>query len=86
MLSWTHRQSGALWLMDFLDKDLGDANIYTFGYPSFASIGSAARDLIQSFEIERSSRADFDTPIVFIASGTGGLVVKQVQSPTGYYR
>lgn len=86
MWSWTHTESGALWLMDFLGEDLEDTNIYTFGYSSSASVGSAAKDLIQSFEIERSSRANFDIPIVFIASDTGGLVVKQVQSPCGYCR
>ncbi|KAM7202540.1 hypothetical protein V8F33_002760 [Rhypophila sp. PSN 637] len=83
--SWTHHSGTSLFELLSSPEDLKDANIYTFGCSPSTKIGSAARDLVKSFDDERSSRANFDIPIVFVALKTGGLVVKQVSPCCGKY-
>lgn len=42
-MSWQH-ESGAMWLRDFLPKDVPNAQVFTYGYPStLQKSGSRAR-------------------------------------------
>jgi hypothetical protein len=82
--SWSHPYL-ADWLKDLLPIDIPLANVFTYGYRDGNSVDSIARDLIGSLENERLNRPHYDTPIVFLAKGTGGLIVKQVcKFPTNF--
>jgi hypothetical protein len=77
MRSWTDH-SGIFWLKDFLPKHIPGANVSTFGYPNGSSIDSTAQEFLTALDNDRLRRSSHETPIAFLAHGTGGLVVKQV--------
>jgi len=60
--TWTH-ESGALWLRDFLPKDINGVRVFSFGYDaevaltkSRATIDSFARSLLNNIKLERDGK------------------------------
>jgi hypothetical protein len=60
--TWTH-ESGALWLRDFLPKDINGARVFSFGYDaevaltkSLASLDDFARSLLNNIKLERDGK------------------------------
>ncbi|OAQ61390.1 ankyrin repeat domain-containing protein [Pochonia chlamydosporia 170] len=83
--TWTvHSDSdrGALWLRDFLPKQLPNARVMLFGYnsnvafeTSISGVREQASNLLNRLQLKRRDAAN--RPIVFIAHSLGGIVVKQ---------
>ena len=38
--TWTHRETNALWLQDFLPQDVKDIRVMSFGYNASAAFGN----------------------------------------------
>jgi hypothetical protein len=60
--TWTH-ESGALWLRDFLPKDINGARVFSFGYDaevaltkSLATLDNFARSLLNNIKLERDGK------------------------------
>jgi len=60
--TWTH-ESGALWLRDFLPKDIHGARVFSFGYDaevaltkSLATLDDFARSLLNNIKSERDGK------------------------------
>jgi hypothetical protein len=60
--TWTH-ESGALWLRDFLPKDINGVRVFSFGYDaevaltkSLATIDTFARSLLNNIKLERDGK------------------------------
>jgi hypothetical protein len=60
--TWTH-ESGALWLRDFLQKDINGARVFSFGYDaevaltkSLATLDNFARSLLNNIKLERDGK------------------------------
>jgi hypothetical protein len=60
--TWTH-ESGALWLRDFLPKDINGARVFSFGYDaevaltkSLATLDNFARSLLINIKLERNGK------------------------------
>lgn len=60
--TWTH-ESGALWLRDFLPKDINGARVFSFGYDaevaltrSLATLDDFARSLLNNIKLERDGK------------------------------
>jgi hypothetical protein len=60
--TWTH-ESGALWLRDFLPKDISGARVFSFGYDaevaltkSLATLDNFARSLLNNIKLERDGK------------------------------
>jgi hypothetical protein len=75
--------SAAPWL--YALGEISDVRVFTYGYRAYDTIGFVARDLVRSLDDARldtraSPTPSSDIPIIFLAHGLGGLVVKQVGS------
>ena len=44
--TWTHPKSNALWLKDFLPKQIPDARILSFGYNAAAAFSESTAEVI----------------------------------------
>ncbi|KAH6974942.1 hypothetical protein BKA56DRAFT_589804 [Ilyonectria sp. MPI-CAGE-AT-0026] len=82
--TWTDRQSGKLWLEDFLPSAMPKTRIMTFGYDcglafskSRSGIENFAQDLLDRLRVVRQGSEAARRPIVFIAHSLGGIVVKK---------
>jgi hypothetical protein len=83
--TWTEKDSGRLWLRDFLPNDIKDAHIMTFGYNSgLAFTGSTSRiedfalELLNNLKLRRRRDKTQENPLIFICHSLGGIVVKKV--------
>lgn len=80
--TWTHKESGTLWLRDMLPRDIPEARIFSYGYPSQvlcnqskAGIRDYATSLLVCLiDINADQK---NRPIVFVAHSLGGIVCKQ---------
>ena len=57
------------------------ASIFTYGYSGNNSYSANAQDLIRCLDNERLKRSSYEVPVVFVAHGIGGFIVKQVKVP-----
>ncbi|PMD63251.1 uncharacterized protein K444DRAFT_556820, partial [Hyaloscypha bicolor E] len=80
--TWTH-ESGALWLRDFLPKDINGVRVFSFGYDaevaltkSLATIDTFARSLLNNIKLERDGKQQ-SRPLIFICHSMGGIVLKK---------
>ncbi|OBT71259.1 hypothetical protein VF21_09923 [Pseudogymnoascus sp. 05NY08] len=80
--TWTH-ESGALWLRDFLPKDINGARVFSFGYDSevaltrsLATLDDFARSLLNKIKLERDGKQQ-SRPLIFICHSMGGIVLKR---------
>jgi hypothetical protein len=85
--TWEDKNTGKLWLRDFLPKSVPGSRIYSFGYASEvaftrgrAKLKDFARSLLEGINSVRIEKQSQNRPIVFICHSMGGLVVKQVNS------
>lgn len=79
MRSWTSAEN-ICWLVDFLPSEIPGAAVFSYGYPTATPITSAAQELIVALDEKRMTRFSYEVPIVFVAHGTGGLIVKEVRT------
>jgi hypothetical protein len=56
--TWTHPESNAFWLKDFLPQQIPDARIMTFGYNAAAAFGQSTSDVIDHTKSLLSSLVD----------------------------
>lgn len=82
--SWRSRQTGQMWLRDWLPKAVPTARILTYGYDttliggqSNASVLEFATRLLEAIKTVRSGSAA-QRPLVFIGHSLGGLIIKQL--------
>lgn len=84
-------EGGALWLRDFMCKDIRSARVFTFGYDaqllfteSHASLQKFAASLLDELMVARGGVLPTRT-LVFICHGMGGFIAKEVSSMTSEY-
>ena len=85
--TWTHRETGVLWLRDLLPSGLSSSRVLAFGYNADAStffgddagnrILQHAHTLVAQLEALRASSDTAERPINFICHGLGGILVKK---------
>ncbi|KAN0070627.1 hypothetical protein V8E54_011496 [Elaphomyces granulatus] len=82
--TWTHRETNALWLQDFLPQDVQNTRVMTFGYNASAAFGSTtatiidhAKDLLTCLVDKREEEDETTRPIIFVGHSLGGIVIKQ---------
>lgn len=76
--TWTFKEK-VCWLKELLPPEIPMAAIFSYGYPIATPITSVAQDLIVVLDERRMKRSSYEIPIVFVAHGTGGLIVKEVR-------
>ncbi|KAK3638982.1 hypothetical protein LTR56_012705 [Elasticomyces elasticus] len=83
--TWKEKETGRIWLRDFLPVDIKDAHIMTFGYnASLAFTGSVsriedfARALLESLKTRRKRVKTQSNPLIFVCHSLGGIVFKKV--------
>ncbi|KAI9764475.1 MAG: hypothetical protein M1840_008401 [Geoglossum simile] len=82
--TWTHYETNAFWLKDFLPQDVPNARIMTFGYNSDVAFGNTtsgiadhAKALLSSLVDKREEDDGMRKPIIFVGHSLGGIVIKQ---------
>lgn len=85
--SWTHPQTGANWLRDFLPEHIRVARVLTYGYNSTSAalfsndapdaVRGMAESLVQELRANRQFSRALRRPIVFVCHGFGGVLVKK---------
>lgn len=87
--TWTD-DNNVLWLRDLLPSKLLNARVWTWGYDSrthtkshhdhltIKKLYDHARELVHDLDGERRDDSSYQRPIIFIAHGLGGIVVKSV--------
>ncbi|KAL7915838.1 hypothetical protein GGI35DRAFT_430805 [Trichoderma velutinum] len=82
--TWTDKETGMLWLEDFLPAEMPDARIMTFGYDSGLMFSQSkgriedfARDLLNRLWMLRQSPQEKSRPLIFVCHSLGGIVVKK---------
>ncbi|KAN0071003.1 TPR-like protein [Elaphomyces granulatus] len=82
--TWTHRETNALWLQDFLPQDVQNMRVMSFGYNASAAFGNTtatiadhARDLLGCLVDKREEGDEKTRPIIFVGHSLGGIVIKQ---------
>ncbi|KAL8898373.1 MAG: hypothetical protein Q9207_006736 [Kuettlingeria erythrocarpa] len=84
------RQQEVFWPQDYLAEDIPEARVWTFGYNADMfgelfqannknSVSGHGRDLAVRLEREVENKNNNQDPIVFLAHGLGGIVVKDVR-------
>ncbi|OCL04556.1 hypothetical protein AOQ84DRAFT_380441 [Glonium stellatum] len=80
--TWTH-ENGALWLRDFLPKNIKGARIFSFGYDAEVALTRSqtrlddfARSLLNKLRVERDGELQ-SRPLIFICHSMGGIVLKR---------
>ncbi|KAF2469566.1 uncharacterized protein BDR25DRAFT_343591 [Lindgomyces ingoldianus] len=81
--TWT-ASNGALWLSDFLPKDIENVRVFSFGYdarvwPTRAkgTVESFARSLLNDLRIMWMERGKEERPLIFVCHSMGGIVLKK---------
>ncbi|KAK3941484.1 hypothetical protein QBC46DRAFT_430783 [Diplogelasinospora grovesii] len=82
--SWKWPGSNAVWLRDFLPRDVPDIRVLVYGYDT-SLLGSMSKDSIEHLGIRfleslkafREGTSTDQRPIIFIGHSLGGLVVKE---------
>ncbi|KAM7183303.1 hypothetical protein V8F33_013665 [Rhypophila sp. PSN 637] len=85
--AWTHPETGALWLRDFLPDHLQAARVLAYGYDSSAlsfftsdapeRVQRMAESLVQELRANRQFAGTLKRPIIFVCHGMGGVIVKK---------
>ncbi|KAF2121628.1 hypothetical protein BDV96DRAFT_641014 [Lophiotrema nucula] len=82
--SWTHKQTGVMWLKDLLPDDLPNTRIMTFGYEAkfrnftgHQDLMNIATEFLCALEKLRGSREESDRPIFLVCHCLGGVVAKK---------
>ncbi|KAN0067445.1 TPR-like protein [Elaphomyces granulatus] len=82
--TWTHRETNAFWLQDFLPQDVQNMRVMSFGYNASAAFGNTtatiadhARDLLGCLVDKREEGDEKTRPIIFVGHSLGGIVIKQ---------
>ena len=82
--TWTDPKTKALWLQDFLPRDVEGARVLNFSYNADAAFGNTtadildhAKDLLGSMIDKRGDQNEQGRPTIFIAHSLGGIIVKQ---------
>ncbi|KAN0067442.1 hypothetical protein V8E54_014532 [Elaphomyces granulatus] len=82
--TWTHRETNALWLQDFLPQDVKNIRVMSFGYNASAAFGNTtatiadhAKDLLTCLVDKREEEDEKSRPIIFLGHSLGGIVIKQ---------
>ncbi|KAN0079157.1 Alpha/Beta hydrolase fold [Elaphomyces granulatus] len=82
--TWTHRETNALWLQDFLPRDVKNIRVMSFGYSASAAFGNTtatiadhAKDLLACLVDKREEEDEKTRPIIFVGHSLGGIVIKQ---------
>jgi len=82
--TWTHRETNALWLQDFLPQDVQNIRVMSFGYNASAAFGNTtatiidhAKDLLTCLVDKREEEDETNRPIIFVGHSLGGIVIKQ---------
>ncbi|KAN0110209.1 hypothetical protein V8E51_006596 [Hyaloscypha variabilis] len=83
LTTWTDPKTQALWLRDFLPKDV-KARVMVFGYDAKAAFGDGvagvkehARGLLGALGEKRGRSFEAKRPLIFVGHSLGGLVIKQ---------
>ncbi|CAG8908840.1 unnamed protein product [Penicillium egyptiacum] len=84
--TWTHHETGTLWLRDLLPQSIHNARVLTFDYDANPSlytgkdfmdrVQSQATTLVADLEGERSLENASRRPVIFVCHGLGGIIVK----------
>ncbi|KAN0086995.1 vegetative incompatibility protein HET-E-1 [Elaphomyces granulatus] len=82
--TWTHGETNALWLQDFLPRDVKNIRVMSFGYNASAALGNTtatiadhAKDLLGCMVDKREEEDEKTRPIIFVGHSLGGIVIKQ---------
>ncbi|KAN0075952.1 NAD(P)-binding domain protein [Elaphomyces granulatus] len=82
--TWTQHKTNALWLQDFLPRDVKNIRVMSFGYNASAAFGNTtativdhAKDLLCCLVDKREEEDEKTRPIIFIGHSLGGIVIKQ---------
>ncbi|KAN0066955.1 vegetative incompatibility protein HET-E-1 [Elaphomyces granulatus] len=82
--TWTHRKTNALWLQDFLPRDVKNIRVMSFGYNASAAFGGTtatiadhAKALLGCLVDKREEDDEKARPIIFVGHSLGGIVIKQ---------
>ncbi|TGZ78640.1 TPR repeat-contain NB-ARC [Ascodesmis nigricans] len=82
--TWTHKQSGTMWLRDILPQLLPNVRVMTFGYnarfKNFTTIQDLrmiATKLLAELVDLRNTDEESARPIVFICHSLGGIIAKK---------
>ncbi|KAM7205417.1 hypothetical protein V8F20_003186 [Naviculisporaceae sp. PSN 640] len=85
--AWTHPETGALWLRDFLPDHIRAARVLAYGYDSSAlsfftsdapeRVQRLAESLVQELRANRQFAGSLRRPIIFVCHGMGGVIVKK---------
>lgn len=85
--SWTHPQTGANWLRDFLPEHIRVARVLTYCYNSTSAalfsndapdaVRGTAESLVQELRANRQFSRALRRPIVFVCHGFGVVLVKK---------
>ncbi|KAF2685607.1 hypothetical protein K458DRAFT_387567 [Lentithecium fluviatile CBS 122367] len=75
---WTSATHSFFWLEDGLMQDFSGCNVWGFGYKTYiaASDENVSLGLLTSLSIEFKGDELRSVPIIFLAAGLGGLIVK----------
>ncbi|MCJ1267198.1 hypothetical protein MMC22_007083 [Lobaria immixta] len=74
--SWTSVK-GICWLEDVPPREIPNAPVFSYEYPTATPITSVAQDLIVTLDERQMKWSSYEVPIVFVAHSTGGLIVRE---------
>ncbi|KAF2004056.1 hypothetical protein P154DRAFT_427728 [Amniculicola lignicola CBS 123094] len=82
--TWTHSQTGVMWLQDLLPDEIPNTRIMTFGYDARfhnftgnEDLTRIALELLTALEQERTRENENKRPIIFVCHSLGGAVAKR---------
>ncbi|PYH46386.1 LipA and NB-ARC domain protein [Aspergillus saccharolyticus JOP 1030-1] len=82
--TWTHKQSGVMWLRDLLPQELPNIRIMTYGYNArfnnftgHQDLRNISMKLLSELVDLRKTEKECKRPIVYICHSLGGIVVKK---------
>jgi len=86
------KEAEVYWPLDLLPRSCPNSRIWAWGYHTLVSDGQPlrlqndvfahARELLLDLADARDATNTTDRPIIFIAHSTGGILVKEVSTPT----
>jgi hypothetical protein len=81
--SWEAKQSEKVWIRDFLEDDIPEGRIFSFGWNaglfenSHADLRDVATQLLLRLDTVRSTDDEKNRPLLFLGHGIGGILIKQ---------